>query len=159
MKTAKKEDWEDITHWRQEQVAEAKEYAAQREKEQVTELLEQSQATSEFKRERRKAEAEEEHERVKDELAEDMAWAAFEEQRVAQADAWKVQYLADQRDLLQEQAQHRREEAAREKEEEDVARAEERSKEMTFMLNSLAAETSELQRSFQLTKQAYEGKA
>ena len=50
----------------------------------------------------------------------------------------QVQYLADQKDLVQEAAQHRREEAAREKEEEDVARAEEVNKEMTFVLSTCA---------------------
>ena len=37
------------------EVVEAREYAAQREKEQVADLLEQSSTTAEFKRERRKA--------------------------------------------------------------------------------------------------------
>merc|ERR1719238_1383336 len=141
--TETKEDWEDITHWRQEQ---------------VPEVREQSHATAEFKRERRKADADEEGRRVKDELAEDMAWAAFEEQRVANLDAWKGQYLADQRDLLQEEAQLKRDAAAREKEEQDQVRAEEMTKEMAFKLSTLAAETAALQPSFQLTKQAYEGK-
>jgi hypothetical protein len=152
----KREVTDDLREWRQQWVKELQECVRTRETAQTAALLEEDKVTAEFKRERRKVLADEEHKRVQDELQEDTAWSLWEENRLQELDASQHLHLKDERELVQEERKIRSDAEARAREEEEYTREQERIREMNYSIKLADDEAKALEASLSLTRSAFE---
>jgi len=148
----KREEARQIMEWREAQVVGMKEYVEEKTREQRIQDLMESKEFQQFKREWKAATRQDEVERAKEQLAEDMEYSHWqaELQRAAMADRQLMN--SERYDSYQDLREIKLNEQQREKVQVEEDRAHEVHLEVSHKVNQMAAEKEELLRSLQLLR-------
>jgi len=144
-----REEARQIMEWREAQATELKEYVAGKTKEQRIQELLASKEYQEFKREWKQAIRQQDLQRIKEALANDMEFARWQAELKESIDAERLTLQIDRYEEVQELREIRRSELERQKVETQENRALDEHLEVSHKVNQVSAEKEDLLRTLQ----------